>query len=82
MFDFRQYLFTLDSGLAGGLEHQVFQDGSEGGHSNSSSHQNRHFIVSPLLMALAKRAIQVQLRMTDNVYHEMTKKRQAAETVY
>ncbi len=63
LFDFKQHLFTVNLGLDGGLEHQVFEDGGEWGDPNSSSHQNRHLKVSPLLMAFTKRAIQVQLKM-------------------
>lgn len=63
LFDYKLHLFTLNLGLDGGLEHQVFEDRRKWGDSNSSSHQNRHFKVNPLLMALTKRAIQVQLRI-------------------
>lgn len=56
-----EHLFALNLGPDGGLEHQVFEDGSKWGDTNSSSYQNRHFIVNPFLMALTKWAVQVQL---------------------
>lgn len=61
--DFTEHLFTLSLGPDGGLEHQVFEDGSKWSDTNSSSHQNRHLKVNPLLMALTKWAVQVQLGM-------------------
>lgn len=64
---FLLHLFTQNLGLDGRLEHQVFEDGGEWGDSDSSSHQNRHLKVNPLLMALTKRAIQVQLDIERNM---------------
>lgn len=60
--DFKSYFFTQKLGLDGGLEDQVFEDGSKWCDSYSSPHQNGHLKVNPLLMALAEWAIQVELQ--------------------
>lgn len=74
------HLFTLDLGPDGGLEHQVLQDGGEGRHSDSSSHQNRNLVVRPLLMAFAKRAIQVQLQEEDVMICNWVPQQQVEQT--
>lgn len=58
------HLFTLNLGPDGGLEHQVLQDGSERCDSDSSSHQNGHLKVNPLLMTFTKRAVQIELAVS------------------
>lgn len=66
-FDFETHFFTQNLGLDRGLEDQVFQDGGKWCDSYSSPHQNRHLKVIPLLVALTKRAIQVELQMKWNM---------------
>lgn len=55
------HLFTLNPGLDAGFEDQVLEDGGKGCDADSSADQNRNFIVGPLLMTFAKRAVQVEL---------------------
>ena len=55
------YLFTLDLGLVGGLDHQVLEDGGERGDPDAPAHQDRHLKVDPLLVALPEGPIQVEL---------------------
>lgn len=64
ILEFKTHFFTESLGLDGGFEHQVFKDGRKRSDSYSSSYQNRHLKVNPLLMALTKRAVQVKLEMT------------------
>lgn len=61
------HLFTLNLGLDGGFKHQVLENGRKRSDSNSASNQNRHLEVNPLLMALAKWPVQVQLEVKQSI---------------
>ena len=61
LFEEPVHLFTLDLRLVGGLDHQVLENGGKRGDADPSAHQDGHFEVDPLLVALAKGPVQVEL---------------------